>query len=154
MEQPMTPFEQVKSLDVSKRAFSLWEEFKNFAFKGNVVDLAVGVIIGTAFANIIKSLVDNIIMPIISLVMPGDARYENWAWQVGEKTIPYGHFLASLLNFMIVAFVLFLFIIKFLRGVMHTKQEEAVKPPPPTREQELLMEIRDLLKQERSTKPN
>jgi large conductance mechanosensitive channel len=144
----MNPLEQVRSLDVTKKAMTLWEEFRNFAFKGNVVDLAVGVVIGTAFAGIIKSLVDHLIMPIISLIMPGDKGYESWAIHVGEKTIPYGQFLASVLNFMIVALVLYIFIVKFLRWLMKSKEEEiAAAPPPPTKDQELLMEIRDLLKQ-------
>lgn len=146
----MTPLEQVKSLEVSKKAFTLFEEFKNFAFKGNVVDLAVGVVIGTAFAAIIKSLVDHIIMPFISLVMPGEKGYQSWAWQLGEKSIPYGQFLASILNFMIVALVLYIFIVKFLRWIMKSKEEGTVPPPAPTKDQELLTEIRDLLKQQRS----
>jgi large conductance mechanosensitive channel len=145
----MSHLEQVKTLDVSKKAFSLLDEFKKFAFKGNVVDLAIGIVIGAAFAGIIKSLVDHIIMPIISLIMPGEKGYESWAWHVGEKTIPYGQFLASVMNFLIVAFVLFIFIVKFLRWIMKSKQEEVAAPPPPTKDQELLMEIRDLLKQQR-----
>ena len=106
----MNPIDQVRSLDATKKAFSVWEEFKNFAFKGNVVDLAVGVIIGAAFGAIVKSLVDNIIMPLIGLVMPGDKGYEGWVWPVGDKVIPYGQFLGAVVNFLIIALVLGLYL--------------------------------------------
>ncbi len=136
------------ALDPRKKAFSLFEEFKNFAFKGNVIDLAVGVIIGAAFGKIISSLVDNIIMPLVGLVLPNPKGYEGLVWMVGEKPIPYGKFIADVVTFLIVALVLFLFIVKFLGWVLHTKKEEAAAPPPPTRDQELLTEIRDLLAQQ------
>jgi large conductance mechanosensitive channel len=141
----MDPLKGVAALDPRKKAFSLFEEFKNFAFKGNVIDLAIGVIIGAAFGAIIKSLVDNIIMPLVSLIIPGEQGYKQWALEIGGKSIPVGLFLADVLNFLIVALVLFLFIVKFLSWVMKNKKEEAAAPPPPTRDQELLAEIRDLL---------
>jgi large conductance mechanosensitive channel len=131
----------------TKQAFSLFEEFKNFAFKGNVIDLAVGVIIGGAFGKIVSSLVDNIIMPLVSVVLPGDASYKDWAIKIGEKTIPYGAFLGDIVSFLLLALALFVFIVKFLGWIMKSKAAEAVAPPPPTKDQELLMEIRDLLKQ-------
>ena len=136
---------KVGALDPTKKAFSLFDEFKKFAFKGNVIDLAVGVIIGAAFGAIIKSLVDNIIMPLVSVIIPGDQEYTKWAWDINGKKIPYGLFLAQILNFLIVALVLFLFIVKFLGWVMRNKKEEEAAPPPPTKDQELLTEIRDLL---------
>jgi large conductance mechanosensitive channel len=141
----MDPFKTVAALDPRKRAFSLFEEFKNFAFKGNVIDLAVGVIIGAAFGTIIKSLVDNVIMPLVSLVIPGEQGYREWAFVIDGKNIPIGLFLADVVNFLIVALVLFLFIVKFLGWVLRSKKAEAAAPPPPTRDQELLTEIRDLL---------
>jgi large conductance mechanosensitive channel len=134
-------------LSATKKASSLFEEFKKFAFKGNVVDLAIGVIIGAAFGAIVKSLVEDLLMPLIGLVLPGDKGYESWAWQVGDKTIPYGKFIGAVVNFLIVALVLYLFIVKFLGWIMRSRQEQAAVPAPPTRDQELLMEIRDLLKQ-------
>jgi large conductance mechanosensitive channel len=137
---------KLESFEPAKRVGSLLDEFKAFAFKGNVVDLAVGVIIGAAFGAIIKSLVDNIVMPLISLVIPGERSYEKWAWTVDDKTVPYGKFLADVLNFIIVAFVLFICIKKFLGWVMRSRQEQAAAPPM-TKDQELLTEIRDLLKQ-------
>jgi large conductance mechanosensitive channel len=131
------------SLNPGKKAFSLFDEFKNFAFKGNVIDLAVGVIIGVAFGKIISSLVDNIIMPVIGLILPGDKGYEGWALQVGDKVVPYGKFLGDIVYFLIVALALFLFIVKFLGWILRTKK--VAGPPPLTRDQELLVEIRDLL---------
>jgi large conductance mechanosensitive channel len=136
---------KVGALDPTKKVFPLFDEFKKFAFKGNVIDLAVAVIIGAAFNDIIKSLVDNIIMPLINLVIPGEQSYKDWAWRINDKKIPYGLFLAAVLHFLIVALVLFLFIVKFLGWVMRSKKEEAAAPPPPTKDQELLTEIRDLL---------
>src|SRR5262249_1524289 len=126
---------------------SLFEEFKNFAFKGNVIALAVGVVIGAAFGKIIDSLVKHIIMPLVSLVIPGEQGYLGWKIVVGEKEVPSGLFLGEVVNFVIVALALFLFTVKFLGWVMKNKQEEAAAPPPLTKDQELLTEIRDLLKQ-------
>ena len=129
------------------KAVSLLQEFKNFAFKGNVIDLAVGVIIGGAFGKIVTSLVDNIIMPLVGVILPGNNGYEKWAITVGEKTIPYGKFLGDIVSFLILAAALFFFIVKFLGWLMKSKAEQAAAPPPPTKDQELLTEIRDLLKQ-------
>jgi large conductance mechanosensitive channel len=132
--------------DARKRAFSMLEEFKQFALKGNVIDLAIGVIIGAAFAKIVDSLVKHIIMPLISVAIPGKQGYLEWKWVVDGKEVPYGLFLGEIVNFLILAFVLYLFIVKFLGFIMKTKKEEAAAPPPPTKDQELLAEIRDLLK--------
>jgi large conductance mechanosensitive channel len=134
------------TLDPRKKAFSLFDEFKAFAFKGNVIDLAVGVIIGAAFGAIIKSLVDNIIMPLVSVVLPAEQGYKNWAWEVNGKTIHYGLFLAEVVNFLIVALVLFIIIVKLLGWLMKLHKQEAAALPPLTKDQELLTEIRDLLR--------
>jgi len=141
--------EKLSALDPTKKAFSLFEEFKEFAFKGNVIDLAVGVIIGAAFGKIIDSLVKHLIMPLISLIMPGEKGYAGWKWVVEGVEIPYGLFISEIINFLIVALALFIFIVKFLGWIMKSKKEEVAAPappPPPTRDQELLAEIRDLLK--------
>jgi len=131
----------------AKQVSSLLDEFKNFAFKGNVVDLAVGVIIGAAFGKIVDSLVKNLIMPFISVLMPGDQSYLGWKWIIQGKEIPYGLFLGEVINFLIVAAALFFFIVKFLGWLMKSKKkEEAAGPPPLTKDQELLSEIRDLMK--------
>jgi large conductance mechanosensitive channel len=137
---------KITSIDPAKKAFSLVEEFKSFAFKGNVVDMAVGVIIGAAFGKIIDSLVKHIIMPAISMVMPGNQGYLNWKVVVGVKEIPYGLFIGEVVNFLIIAFVLFVFIVKFLGFITKSKKQEATAPIVLTKDQELLSEIRDLLK--------
>src|SRR5262249_33914011 len=141
----MDPLKKMATLDPTKKAFSLLAEFKNFALKGNVIDLAIGVIIGAAFGSVITSLVKNIFMPLINLVVPGSSSYEDWVLVIAGKDIPAGKFLADLFNFIVVAFVLCICIVKFLGWVMKTKKEEAATAPP-TRDQELLTEIRDLLR--------
>ncbi len=133
-------------MDPRKKMSSILDEFKNFALKGNVVDLAIAVIIGGAFGKIINSLVKDIIMPAISLIMPGEQGYLAWKWVVNEKEIPYGLFIGEIVSFLIIALALYIFIVKFLGMIIKKKKEEAVEPPPPTRDQELLMEIRDLLR--------
>jgi large conductance mechanosensitive channel len=133
-------------LDPKKKVFSLVDEFKNFALKGNVIDLAVGVIIGAAFGKIVTSLVENIIMPLIGAIMPVQEDYKELGFYLGNVFIPSGRFMGDIVNFFIVALALFFFIVKFLGFVMHLRKEDEVAPPPPTRDQELLMEIRDLLK--------
>jgi len=135
-----------KSDEARKRAFSMLEEFKQFALKGNVIDLAIGVIIGAAFAKIVDSLVKHLIMPLISVVIPGQQSYLEWKWVLDGKEVPYGLFLGEVVNFLLLALVLYIFIVKFLGFVMRTKKQEAAAPPPPTKDQELLAEIRDLLK--------
>jgi large conductance mechanosensitive channel len=129
-----------------KHVSSFYEEFKSFAFKGNVVDLAIGVIIGAAFGKIIDSLVKHVIMPLISVLMPGEQSWLTWKWVINGKDVPYGLFLGEVINFLIVALALFIFIVKFLGWIMKNKKVEPAAPPPPTKEQELLTEIRDLLK--------
>jgi large conductance mechanosensitive channel len=136
----------------SRRAVSLFEEFKAFALKGNVIDLAIGVIIGAAFGKIIDSLVKHILMPLVSILLPGDKGYLGWKVTLGGSEIPYGLFLGELINFLIIALALFLFLKKFLGWVLREKQQEQMAQAPPlTREQELLTEIRDLLQRRAET---
>jgi large conductance mechanosensitive channel len=142
----MDPMKSLAALNPAKKAFSLFDEFKNFAFKGNVIDLAIGVIIGAAFGKLVESLVNNIFMPLIALVLPGSSDYEKWQW--GE--VKYGVFIGQVVNFLIIAAILFVFIVKFLGWIMHLKKQEVIAPPPPTKDQELLMEIRDLLKRQQT----
>lgn len=129
-------------MEPAKKAFSLLDEFKSFALKGNVIDLAVGVIIGAAFGKIIGSLVENVLMPLISYITP-DMDFSQWT--IGKIKI--GLLLNDILYFLIVALALFVFIVKFVGWITKAKKEEAAAPPPPTKDQELLTEIRDLLKQ-------
>src|SRR6202161_4944378 len=98
----MDPMKNLADFNATKKAYSMFDEFKKFAFKGNVVDLAIGVIIGAAFGAILKSLVEDIIMPLIGVILPGDKGYEGWVWRVEGATIPYGKFLGAVLNFTIV----------------------------------------------------
>ena len=145
----MNPVQKISSIDPTKKAFSLVDEFKAFAFKGNVIDMAVGVIIGAAFGKIIDSLVKHIIMPLISLLLPSQQGYLGWKIVMGAKEVPYGLFIGEVVNFLIIAAVLFIFIVKFLGWVMKSKQKEvavAPAPPAPTKDQQLLAEIRDILK--------
>lgn len=133
-----------------EKSFSLVGEFKKFALKGNVIDLAVGVIIGAAFGKIIDSLVKHLIMPALGVLLPSEQGYLGWKLVINGKDIPYGLFLGEIVNFLIVAGALFFFIVKFLGWVMRSKKEEAAAPAlAPTIDQELLAEIRDLLKQGR-----
>jgi len=125
---------------------ALMKEFKEFALKGNVMDLAVGVVIGAAFNAIVKSLVEDIITPLLLTPALEAANLKNLA----ELTIPgtavkYGNFLSNVISFIIVAFVLFMII----KGVNATRKKEAAAPAAPSapsNEEKLLMEIRDALK--------
>ncbi|MFC7347370.1 large conductance mechanosensitive channel protein MscL [Chryseobacterium zhengzhouense] len=120
------------------------KEFKEFAFKGNVVDLAVGVIIGAAFSAIVKSLVDDIITPLILNPALEKANVKNIA-ELSWEGVKYGNFLSSVISFLIVAFVLFM-MIKGINSLGKKKEEAPAAPAGPTEDQKLLMEIRDLLK--------
>lgn len=135
------------ALDARKTALSLFEEFKQFAFKGNVIDLAIGVVIGAAFGKIIDSLVKHLIMPLISVIVPGEQSYLGWKWVLNGKDVPYGLFIGEVVNFLIVALALYIFLVKFLSMLTKAKTQEAATPPALTKDQELLTEIRDALKQ-------
>ena len=125
-------------------------EFKEFAMKGNVLDMAVGVIIGGAFGKIVSSLVDDVLMPLVGMIT-GNVDFTNLAFQIGEgegaAVLKYGNFIQNTVDFLIVAFCIFL----MLKGInkLNRKKEEApaepAAPAGPTQE-ELLAEIRDLLK--------
>jgi len=131
----------------TRKAFTLFEEFKAFALKGNVIDLAIGVIIGAAFGKIVDSLVKNVVMPLIGAMMPGEKGYLGWKFNVGGSDVPYGLFIGEVINFVIVAVALFIFLQKFLGWVMREKQTQVASLPPLlSKDQELLIEIRDLLK--------
>jgi large conductance mechanosensitive channel len=143
----MDPLKSIGSIAPTRHALTLFEEFKSFALKGSVIDLAVGVIIGAAFGKIVDSLVKQIIMPLVGLVLPSDQGYLGWKVAVGAKEVPYGLFIGEVVNFVILAFVLYLFIVKFLGLVMKAKE---AAPPAPSKEETLLAEIRDLLKAQRA----
>lgn len=120
------------------------KEFGDFIKKGNVLDLAVAVIIGGAFGAIVTSLVNDLIMPLIGIII-GGVDFTALAVNVGEATLTYGNFIQAIVNFLVIAFVIFLLVrqVKKLE-----KQEPAAPPAPPepSAEEKLLAEIRDLLK--------
>ena len=124
-------------------------EFKDFAMRGNVMDLAVGVIVGGAFSSITNSLINDIIMPIVGIFV-SEASFADLSFQVGGAVITYGNFIQAVLNFLILAFVVFC-MVKAVNRVARKKTAEAPPPPPPgpSQEEKLLTEIRDLLKERR-----
>ncbi|PFQ82823.1 large conductance mechanosensitive channel protein MscL [Priestia megaterium] len=121
------------------------KEFKEFALRGNVLDLAVGVIIGAAFGKIVTSLVNDIIMPLIGLLLAG-IDFKDLSFTVGDATVLYGSFIQTIVDFLIVAFSIFLFIRFFNR--FKRKEEEKVEEEVAvlSKEEEILTEIRDFLK--------
>jgi large conductance mechanosensitive channel len=143
----MEPVQRIASVVPTRHAWSLLEEFKNFAFTGNVIDLAIGMIIGATFGKIVDSLVKHILMPLISVLLPGQQGYLAWKAVIHGKEIPYGLFLGEVVNFLLVAVAVFIFIVKLLGWLMQARQEAAATPPPLTTEHALLTEIRDLLKE-------
>jgi large conductance mechanosensitive channel len=144
---------------IEEKGFGMLKEFREFAMKGNVVDLAVGVIIGAAFGAIVTSLVGDIIMPIIGSIT-GGLDFSNYFTGLSKAVtatnladakkqgavLAWGSFLTLTINFLIIAFVLFM-VIRFMNKLKRNDAAAAPAPPPkPTREEELLTEIRDLLK--------
>jgi large conductance mechanosensitive channel len=135
----------------------MWEEFKKFAVRGNVMDMAIGIILGAAFGKIVSSFVADILMPPIGLLMGnvdftdlfltlsgGSFKTLEEAKQAGAVTINYGIWINTIIDFTIVAFAIFIMV----RQINRLKKEEAAAPPPePPRQEVLLAEIRDLLKQ-------
>lgn len=121
------------------------KEFAQFIKKGNVLDLAIAVIIGGAFGAIVKSLVDDIIMPLIGIII-GGINFTTLSVQVGEATLTYGNFIQAVVNFLIIAFVIFL-LIRQVKKLEKPAPEAPAAPPEPSAEEKLLTEIRDLLKQ-------
>ena len=132
---------------------SMLKEFKEFAVKGNVVDMAVGIIIGAAFGKIISSLVGDVVMPPIGLILGGvdftDLAYTLKA-AVGDTpavVIAYGKFIQTLVDFIIIAFAIFI-AIKVLNAAKREEEKAPEEPPKPSNEEVLLTEIRDLLKKQ------
>ena len=136
-----------------------WSDFKKFAFKGNVVDMAVGVIIGSAFSKIVTSLVNDILMPVLG-AMTGGVNFSEMKYVIGDTTladdtpaaIAYGSFIQNIIDFFIIGICVFMMIKVVSKVSEKMKKEEEAAPAPvvpkgPTQE-ELLMEIRDLLKEQ------
>jgi len=122
---------------------SVLQEFKSFAMKGNVVDLAVGVIIGAAFGKIVSSMVEDVVMPLVGTLL-GGVNFSTLAVTVGSATLKYGKFLQSCLDFLIIAWAIFV-AVKLINRLR--REEPAPAPAAPPRQEVLLGEIRDLLKQ-------
>lgn len=123
----------------------LIKEFKEFAMKGNVMDMAIGVIIGAAFGKIVSSLVDDVLMPLVGMIV-GKVDFTTLSVKVGEAELFYGKFIQNIVDFLIVAFCIFMVV----KGInkLNRKKEEAPAPEAPKgpTQEELLTEIRDLLK--------
>ena len=124
---------------------SLYREFREFAIRGNVIDLAVAVVIGAAFGRIITSLVEDIVMPAVGAL--GKVDFKSLAVQIGDARILYGKFIQTFVDFIIVALAIFV-MVKIINQI---RRRDEHKPPaaPPARHEQLLEEIRDLLKQRR-----
>lgn len=131
---------------------SLFKEFKEFALRGNVIDMAVGIIVGAAFGKIVSSLVGDVILPPIGLLL-GGVDFSHFAITLKAATqdkpavvLSYGKFIQTLIDFIVIAFAIFIVIVKPV-NMFKKKQEQAPPAPPaPTNEEKLLSEIRDLLK--------
>lgn len=140
-----------------EKAGGFMKEFKEFALKGNVIDMAVGVIIGAAFGNIVTALTESFINPLIGLITGGAQKDENGqiivsagSWSVGGVEFTYGAFISAIVNFLIIALILFCIIKAANKAMEIGKKKEEEKPetpPEPTKEEVLLTEIRDLLKE-------
>ncbi|MCR5873634.1 large-conductance mechanosensitive channel protein MscL [Phenylobacterium sp. J426] len=140
------------------------QEFREFIARGNVIDLAVGVIIGAAFNDIVKSLVDNVIMPPIGLLLSGiDFSDLQWVLKGDNPATPeadavaiqYGLFINTCIRFLIVAWAVFMLVklVNAVRRAHHREQQAEAAPPAPTAEESLLIEIRDVLKAQAGQKP-
>lgn len=122
-------------------------DFKKFALKGNVIDLAVGVIIGGAFGKIVTSLVNDIIMPLVGFLL-GGVDISKASIPFNGEELMYGAFIQTVLDFLIISFSIFLFI-RFFQRFKKKEEEKPAAEPTPTKEEQLLTEIRDLLKEQR-----
>ena len=123
---------------------SIAKEFREFAIKGNVMDLAVGVIIGAAFGKIVSSLVEDVVMPVLGTLM-GGLDFSGLAVKIGSATLKYGKFLQTCLDFLIIAWAIFL-LVKLINRLKREEEAAPTAPPAPPRQEVLLEEIRDLLK--------
>ncbi|MBO4814545.1 MAG: large-conductance mechanosensitive channel protein MscL [Muribaculaceae bacterium] len=127
------------------------KEFKEFAMKGNVMDMAVGVVIGGAFGKIVSSLVDDVIMPLVGKIT-GGTDFTKLVAKLGEgddaAVLNYGTFIQNVVDFLIIAFSIFV-VIKLINKVTRKKAEEPAPEPEPSNEEKLLGEIRDLLKKDK-----
>lgn len=122
---------------------SLVSEFKEFAMKGSLMDMAVGIIIGAAIGKVVGALVENMLMPLIGMIM-GGVDFSSLAVKIGDASIGYGAFIQALIDFLIVAFVIFM----LLKAMNNMKKGQEEKDEAPAEDIALLTEIRDLLKKQ------
>ena len=127
----------------------MWKDFKEFAMRGNVMDLAIAVVIGAAFGKIVTSLVENIITPLIGALTGGIDFSNDFVWEVGKASVMFGAFIQSIIDFLIIAFSIFMALRVFNKYVLR-KREEIVEEAVPEidSKEKLLKEIRDLLKKQ------
>ena len=141
---------KIDKADVKKKGFGLINEFKSFVLRGNVMDLAVGVLIGAAFQNLVTSLTTNIISPILGCFSEVD--FSQFVLKIGNLNLTYGKFITDVINFVIMAFVIFI-LVKSMNALENIgkKKEEELEEVAPTKSDEtiLLEEIRDLLKKQK-----
>jgi len=119
-------------------------EFKEFAVKGNAIDLAVGVVVGAAFGKIVSSLVSDIINPVLGL-LTGGIDFSEKMFSIGSASVMYGNFISSIIDFLIIAWVIFL-VVKAMNKMKKKEAESPAEPPKPSKEEVLLTEIRDVLR--------
>ena len=128
---------------------SFLNDFKEFISRGNVLDMAVGVIIGTAFGKIVTSIVNDILMPIIGVIIGGHD-FSSLSIEIGDAMINYGMFIQNIIDFLIVAFCIFV-IVKVVNTITHKEEKKKEEVPKKDEQVVLLEEIRDLLKKEKKT---
>ena len=127
----------------------MWEDFKKFALKGNVLDLAVAVVIGAAFGKVVSSLVEDIIMPVVGILV-GGISVENWSYTFNDVVLNYGLFIQAIIDFFIIAFSIFM-VIRIFTKLKRKKDVPADEEPEVLdKTQEILLEIRDLLGKEKT----
>lgn len=153
--------DNLKKSDAAGTAGKFLEEFKAFAMRGNVIDMAVGVVIGGAFGKIVTSLVNDIVMPLIGLAC-GGLDFSSWRWvireahvnaagkEVAEASLNYGNFIQTAVNFTIIAFSIFI-AIKLINRFRQKEETKPAAPAPKPAEVALLEEIRDLLKEQKKS---
>ena len=130
--------------EIKEKGKNFIHEFREFIARGSVIDLAVGVVIGSAFGKIVTSIVEDILMPIIGIII-GGINFNTLTITVGDATIRYGAFLNNIIDFLIIAFCIFV-VVKLMNKMVRKEEKKKVEPPKKSDEVILLEEIRDLLK--------
>lgn len=143
MKKDKKIIEKINKDELKNKGGKFVNEFKDFIAKGNVLDLAVGVVIGSAFGKIVSSIVDDIIMPLVGIVI-GGVDFSGLSAKIGNATITYGNFIQNVIDFLIIALCIFIFI-KIISKF--NRKQEAVEEAKKDEQVELLEEIRDLLKE-------